>query len=281
MTLIMKEPKKKLLKKKSVPAAKRKNLSGPKNREKSVTPAEGTRLNKFIADSGTASRRKVDEMISEGRITVNGKTVLGPGMRIDPGKDKVQVDGEPVRNSAKKVYYILNKPKGIITSVSDEKNRTTVIDLIKPAERIFPVGRLDYDSSGLLLLTNDGELANRLMHPSGEVRKSYLVRLSKPLEEKHRLKIQGGVVLEGRKTAECEIVFPRKNDHQTALITIHEGRNRQIRNMFEKYGYFVRELDRVEYAGIKAESLKRGGWRKLQPNEVNRLYRIAGLKTAG
>ncbi len=239
--------------------------------------AEGIRLNKFIADSGVASRRKVDEMITEGRVTINGKTITALGIRIIPGKDKIEVDGESVRTSSKKVYYLLNKPKGIITSVADEKNRTTVVDLINTNERIFPVGRLDYDSSGLLILTNDGELANGLMHPSGEVRKSYLVKLSKPLEEKHKSRIESGVVVDGRRTAGCEISYPRKKDAQTVLITIHEGRNRQVRKMFEKYGYFVRELDRVEYAGLKTDSLMSGGWRRITPKEVAMLYKAAGL----
>jgi len=219
-------------------------------------------------------------LILEGRVTVNGETVITLGEKVEPEKDKIAVDGETIRHSTKKVYILLNKPKGIITSVSDEKNRTTVIDLIKENERIFPVGRLDYDTSGLLLLTNDGELANRLMHPSWEMKKTYLVTLSRPLEEKHRLKITDGVYVEGRRTAECTIRFPRRNDYENLLITLHEGRNRQVRKMFEQYGYFVRELERTEYAGLKCGDLKKGDWRKLTVDEVKSLYKHSGLEQA-
>lgn len=245
---------------------------------RSTPESEGIRLNKLIADSGIASRRKVDEMIIEGRVTVNGRTVTGLGLRIDPAKDKVAVDGEHLRTSVKKLYILLNKPVGIITTVSDEKNRKTVIDLIKAGERVFPVGRLDYNTSGLLLLTNDGELANALMHPSGEMKKSYIVKLSKPLEERHRVKLSEGVVIDGRRTAGCEIRFPFRKDFMTILMTIHEGRNRQVRKMFEKYGYFVRGLDRTEYAGLKQTGLKPGAWRFLNAAEVAKLYRDTGLE---
>lgn len=241
---------------------------------------EGIRLNKYLASCGVASRRKVEELILEGRVTVNGDTVTTLGEKVEPEKDKIAVDGETIRHSTKKVYILLNKPKGIITSVSDDKNRTTVIDLIKENERIFPVGRLDYDTSGLLLLTNDGELANRLMHPSWEMKKTYLVTLSRPLEEKHRLKITDGVYVEGRRTAECTIRFPRRNDYENLLITLHEGRNRQVRKMFEQYGYFVRELERTEYAGLKCGDLKKGDWRKLSADEVKLLYKHSGLEQA-
>ncbi len=216
-------------------------------------------------------------MILEGRVTVNGETVLTLGDKVDPLKDKIALDGETIRQSDKKVYILLNKPKGIITSVSDEKNRTTVVDIVKGHTRIFPVGRLDYDTSGLLLLTNDGELANRLMHPSWEMKKTYLVSLSRPLEEKHRIKITEGVFVDGRRTAECVIRFPKRNNYQTLLITIHEGRNRQVRRMFENYGYFVRDLDRTEYAGIKVGTLRPGESRNLTAEEIKSLYKQSGL----
>ncbi len=232
------------------------------------------RLNKFIASNGIASRRKIDEYILQGRVTVNGETMLELGHKINPELDKVTLDGEAIRTSSKKIYIILNKPKGIITSVSDEKHRTTVIDLVSIKEKIFPVGRLDYDTSGLLLLTNDGELANKLMHPKGEVYKTYHVKLSRPLEEKHRFKLTGGIKVEGKMTAPCKIRFSGKKNYDELFISIYEGRNRQVRNMFEHYGYFVRELERVEYAGIKLDGLKVGEWRYLSDNEINNMSEL-------
>lgn len=232
------------------------------------------RLNKFIASNGISSRRKVDEMIVQGRVTVNGDTITELGYKINSDNDKVALDGEVIRTSTKKIYIILNKPEGIITSVSDEKHRTTVIDLINLKEKIFPVGRLDYNTTGLLLLTNDGELANKLMHPKSEIYKTYFVKLSKPLEEKHRIKLTEGIKIEGKITAPSKIRYTKNNNYEELYISIYEGRNRQVRNMFEHYGYFVRELERVEYAGIKLDGLKTGEWRMLTGEEVKRLYEI-------
>ncbi len=233
------------------------------------------RLNKFIASNGILSRRKIDELILQGRVSVNGNEITELGFKIDPEKDKISVDGEAVRTSTKKIYIILNKPQGVITSVSDDKKRTTVIDILGLNEKVFPVGRLDYNTTGLLLLTNDGELANKLMHPKSEIYKTYFVKLSKPLEEKHRLKLTEGIKLEGKETAPSKIRYPKKNNnYQDLFISIYEGRNRQVRNMFEHYGYFVRELERVEYAGLNMEDLRSGEWRKLTPEEVVKLYEI-------
>ncbi|MBS1552308.1 MAG: rRNA pseudouridine synthase [Bacteroidetes bacterium] len=233
------------------------------------------RLNKFIASNGILSRRKIDELIQQERVSVNGSIVSELGYKIDPEKDKIAVDGEPVRSSTKKIYIILNKPQGVITSVSDDKKRTTVIDILNLNEKVFPVGRLDYNTTGLLLLTNDGELANKLMHPKSEIYKTYFVKLSKPLEEKHRLKLTLGIKLEGKETAPSKIRYPKKNNnYQDLFISIYEGRNRQVRNMFEHYGYFVRELERVEYAGLKMDDLRSGEWRKLTSDEVTKLYEI-------
>jgi len=229
------------------------------------------RLNKFIAANGISSRRKIDEMILQERVTVNGKTVNELGFKIDPGFDKVKVDGELVRTDTKKVYIMLNKPKGIITSVKDEKRRTTVIDLIKLNQKIFPVGRLDYNTSGLLLLTNDGEFANHLMSPKSKVHKTYYVELSKPLEEKHRIKLSEGIKIDGIRTAPAKIKYVKSSDYHRLYISIYEGKNRQIHNMFEHYGYFVRELMRVEYSGLKLEGLNEGNWRYLTAEEVSKL----------
>lgn len=234
-----------------------------------------TRLNKFIASNGVASRRKIDEYILQGRVSVNGRTIVELGYKINPDADKVALDGEAIRVLTKKIYIILNKPKGVITSVSDEKHRETVIDLIKIREKIFPVGRLDFDTSGLLLLTNDGDLANKLMHPKSEIDKTYFVKLSKPLEEKHRLKLSSGIRLDGVKTSACRIRFVRSGSYEELYISIHEGRNRQVRNMFEHFGYYVRDLERVEYAGLRLAGLGYGEWRYLNPEEVRNLYDLA------
>jgi 23S rRNA pseudouridine2605 synthase len=237
------------------------------------------RINKYISSHGITSRRKADELIKQGRVTVNGKTVTDLSFKIDPDNDAVSVDGEAVKKDVKKVYIMLNKPAGVITSVSDEKRRKTVIDLINIKEKIFPVGRLDYNTRGLLLITNDGELAAKLMHPRSEINKTYIVKLSKPLEINHREKLSGGIRLEGRKTSPAKITFPKKNDYSVVSITIHEGRNKQVRKMFEKYGYFVRDLDRVEYAGLKLDKLKEGQWRTLTEKEVNKLNSLEGKKS--
>ena len=231
------------------------------------------RINKFIATGSTYARRKADELILEGRVTINGVSIHEPGYQIDPDKDKVHLDGELIRVNVKKVYIILFKPEKIITSVSDEKRRTTVIDIIKSNERIFPVGRLDYDTSGLLLLTNDGEFANKLMHPKFKVDKKYIVKLSKPLEEKHRIKIESGIVLEGKRTSKSKIEFPVRGDYSTVKITLHEGRNHQVKNMFEHYGYFVRKLHRSDYGKLNLKGLKPGEWRYLTAKETESLIK--------
>lgn len=232
------------------------------------------RLNKFIASNGLLSRRKIDELIEQGRVTVNRKTVTELGYKINPETDKVSVDGEHIKPDTKKIYILLYKPQGVITSVSDEKKRTTVIDLININQKIFPVGRLDYGTSGLLLLTNDGGLANKLMNPKSKVYKTYYAELSRPLEEKHRLKLTGGIKIEGVLTAPAIVKFPKTNDYLRLTISIHEGRNRQIHNMFEHFGYFVRVLRRIEYAGLNLGGLKEGEWRYLTSEEISALNKI-------
>lgn len=229
---------------------------------------ELVRINKFIAMYGDIARRTVDEYILQGRVTINGITINQPGFKISPNKDKINVDGVLIKISTKKIFIILNKPENVISSVSDDKSRKTVVDLIKIKERIFPIGRLDYDSTGLILLTNDGEFANKLMHPKYKVEKTYLVKISRPLEEKHKIKLINGIKIEGKKTGPCKIVFPKRNDFSTVSITISEGRNRQVRKMFEHYGYFVRSLHRSSYGGLTLTGLKSGEWRYLTFKEI-------------
>jgi pseudouridine synthase len=232
------------------------------------------RLNKFISGSGHTSRRKTDELISEGRVSVNGRTVTELGTKINPESDIVKVDGEVIRNKNRFIYILLNKPAGYITTTSDEKNRPTVIDLVKVRERIYPVGRLDYDTEGLLLLTNDGELANKLMHPKHEVEKTYLVKVNRPMDEKAIKRLTEGVKLEGRITSKARVSIIPKTENKQFRITIHEGRNRQVRRMLEEVGLFVRKLRRIEYAGLNLKGMRMGEWRELSKTEIKMLKSI-------
>lgn len=229
------------------------------------------RLNKFIANNGSISRRTADEYIQQKRVTVNNITVDFPMFEVDPGKDKVRVDGELIKVLTKHIYIALNKPAGVVSTVSDDKKRVTVADLVKLNQKIYPVGRLDYDTTGLILMTNDGELADELMHPRNKVEKTYLVKLSKPLEEKHRHMLEKGIVLDKKRTLPATIRFAGRHDFKKLYITISEGRNRQVKKMFERFGYFVDKLHRTEVGPIKLGRLETGKWRHLTPEEVNRL----------
>ena len=225
------------------------------------------RLQKYIASCGIASRRKAEELITEGKVQVNGRKVTELGIKINPQKDKVKVNGQLLAQE-KLVYYLLNKPKGVITSVSDPQGRETVLDYIKnESKRIYPVGRLDLYTEGLLLLTNDGELAQNLTHPSKGVEKTYEVQI-----------IANGVELEDGITAPATIVDLGFDDHNgvhEVEITIHEGRNRQVRRMFEHFGYRIHNLKRIAYAGLTLGGVKRGASRQLTIGEVK------ALKTLG
>jgi 23S rRNA pseudouridine2605 synthase len=184
------------------------------------------------------------------------------------------VDGEIVRNKNKYIYILLNKPSGYITTVSDEKNRRTVMDLIGVNQRIYPVGRLDYETEGLLLLTNDGELANKLMHPKFEVKKTYLAWLSRPIDERTLQRLERGITIDGKKTSPAKVNLVPNTGKTQLKISIHEGRNRQVRKMIESVGLFVRKLRRIEYANLNDSGLKIGGWRYLSPKEISQLKEI-------
>ncbi len=238
--------------------------------KESFTDTGKTRLNKFLANNSEFARRKIDEMVLQGRVTVNHKLILEPGIQIDGVKDDVRLDGERIREKTKKTYILLHKPIGFITTTDDEKNRRTVLDIIKTQEKLFPIGRLDIDTSGVLLLTNDGEFANKLMHPRFKVEKTYIVNLSRPLDEKIRLKLAGGIKLDGKKTAPAKIVFVNKDAYDVVAITLTEGRNRQVRRMFENYGFFVRKLHRSSYGHLTVDGLKAGEYRKLTTQEINK-----------
>ncbi|MGA2669206.1 MAG: pseudouridine synthase [Ignavibacteria bacterium] len=230
-----------------------------------------TRLNKFISASGLSSRRKIDELILQGRVTVNSRTVSELGIKIDPEKDIVKVDGETIRKKSNFIYVLLNKPAGYITTLNDEKNRRTVMDLIGVNQRIYPVGRLDYETEGLLLLTNDGELANRLMHPKFEITKTYQAKLNRPIDEKTLRRLERGVLIDGRKTSVAKVNIVTNTGKTQIRISIHEGRNRQVRKMLESVGVFVRKLKRTGYANLNDNGLKIGGWRYLTAIEVSEL----------
>ncbi len=233
------------------------------------------RINKFIAESGVASRRKADELILDGKVKVNGR-ICEPGYDVDVSNDHVVVNGKTVNLVKTFEYYIINKPKGYITSVSDEKGRKTVMDLL-PANltRLFPVGRLDYDTEGLLILTNDGELTYKLTHPKNEIPKTYLVKTEKPVTEKDLATLRGGVVIDGIRTKKCNVRLIETNKNGSKLhITISEGRNRQIRKMFEAVNNNVDFLKRIKIGELKLTGLNRGEYRKLRTEEINYLIML-------
>ncbi|MBE7022351.1 MAG: rRNA pseudouridine synthase [Ruminococcaceae bacterium] len=234
---------------------------------------EPMRLQKYLAQCGIASRRAAEELIALGRVTVNGKVICTAGEKIIPGRDMVTVDGKPVRSAEKPVYIMLNKPRGYVTTVRDEQGRKTVMDLL-PAElgRIYPVGRLDFDTEGLLLLTNDGNFTHRLTHPSHEISKTYLVKiLGLPSPEALKA-LRTGVMLEGRKTHPAEVLVKHREIGSAVLvITIHEGRNRQVRKMCAAVGHKVVFLRRIAEGSVRLGDLPIGAWRHLTADEVTGL----------
>ena len=232
-----------------------------------VTPAE-VRLNKYIADAGICSRRNADMYISSGNVTVNGEVMTTLGYRVKP-TDEVRFDGK-LLSSEKKEYILLNKPKGFITTTNDEKGRKTVMDLVANATnaRILPVGRLDRATTGLLLLTNDGELTKKLTHPTHGVRKIYHVILDRKLDYKDFMKVQDGLELEDGLIEVDEISYVNDKPKNEIGIKIHSGRNRIVRRIFEHLGYQVEKLDRVVFAGLTKKDLPRGHWRRLTQQEV-------------
>lgn len=237
---------------------------------------EPVRINKFLADAGVASRRKIDELLLQGLIKVNGKVVNEPGMKVT-NSDFITVNGDPVRVIKHNIYILLNKPKNVITTTSDDRDRKTVLDIVRKEDRIFPVGRLDRNTTGVLLLTNDGELAYRLTHPKFEIERTYKVKLDKPLLSGYAKSISEGVVLDnGDETGTCELTI-NPEDPTKVIISIHEGKNREIRRIFEKFGYEVKQLDRKIFAGLTTKGLTLGNYRHLTRTEVTELKKITGL----
>ncbi len=233
------------------------------------------RLQKVIAASGIASRRKAEEMIQQGRVKVNGQTVKEMGVKVST-QDRIEVDGHEI-NKEEKVYFLLNKPKRTICSVSDDKERDTVVDIIDCKERIFPVGRLDYETTGLLLLTNDGEFANGLMHPDHYPIKTYEVAVKGVLTDGMCALLEKGIELEDGKTLPAEVFVLQRSEkkNKTVLqITIQEGRNRQVRRMMEFFNCEVTRLNRIQYAFLDLGNLRQGQYRKLRMFEVRKLMSI-------
>ena len=231
-----------------------------------------TRLNKYIADAGITSRRKADELIAAGRVKVSGEVVRTLGTVVEAG-DVVSVDGREIGAAAKHYYIALNKPKGFITTTSDEEDRPTVMDLVTDVgERIFPVGRLDGATTGLLILTNDGDFAYRMTHPKHELEKIYRAYVSGVMSREKLAKLRKGVEIDGRLTAPAYAEIIKQGERSaTVELRIHEGRNRQIRKMFAAIGCRVLELERVQVGPVRLGNLKTGHWRKLTPRELEEL----------
>lgn len=230
---------------------------------------EEIRLNKFIANSGVCSRREADTLIQAGVVTVNGEVVTELGTKVNVYKDEVKFNGEKLKGE-EKVYLVMNKPKGYVTTASDPHAEKTVMELLKGCPfRVFPVGRLDKSTTGVLMFTNDGELAEKLTHPSYDKKKIYQVSLDKPLKQEDYEKALAGVELTDGKMAADELEFIDADDHRKLGIEIHSGKNRIVRRLFEALGYEVKSLDRVYFAGLTKKGLKKGEWRKLSEGEVN------------
>ena len=230
------------------------------------------RINKYLAESGICSRRAADKLIEEGAVKINGKIAL-PGAEADPGKDRVTVNGKIINPVNHYEYYIMNKPKGCVCTAKDDKGRKTVMDFLpQDCARVFPVGRLDYDTEGLLIFTNDGELTYKLTHPKNEIPKTYVVKTEKLVSEKDLSALRSGIIIDGIKTKKCKVTLLKTYKTGSKLqITITEGRNRQIRKMIEATGNSVDFLKRIKVGDLTVSGLNRGEVRKLRQEEINYL----------
>ncbi|MGD9567846.1 MAG: pseudouridine synthase [Sedimentibacter sp.] len=227
------------------------------------------RLQKYMARSGVTSRRKAEELIVDGHVKVNNITVTELGTKIDPQKDTITVDNKKITEVKQYIYIKLNKPEGYVTTVKDQFNRKTVLDLIDIEDRIYPIGRLDYNTSGLLLLTNDGELANKLMHPKYHIYKTYIAEADGRISEESIEKLKMGVVIEDYKTAPAKVKLLKYiGDKSQIQISIYEGKNRQVRKMLEAVGHDVITLKRISFGEIRLGDLKTGSWKDLSQEEI-------------
>ncbi len=232
------------------------------------------RLNKYIADSGFTSRRKAEEFILQGRVSVNQKIITDLSFKVNDNNDEVFIDGEKIEPK-KHLYYLLNKPRGVISTTNDERNRTTVVDLIKSKEKIYPVGRLDYNTTGVLFLTNDGEFKNILTHPTNNVPREYEVKLDKAFNIKDKEKLLKGIYIKNERAKFTKIIFPDKRNDKILEVTCVEGRNHFVKNMFGALGYRVVALNRKSFAGIKAD-IPFGSFRKLSNDEIKKVLKVYG-----
>lgn len=233
------------------------------------------RLQKYLASCGVASRRAAEKLIAEGHVTVGGQKITEMGVQVEDGQ-VICVDGKRVRPEVEKHYIIYHKPAGEVTTVSDPEGRATVLDRFRDYPvRLYPVGRLDYDSEGLLLLTNDGDLTERMLHPSMEVDKTYLARVSNQVTPEEARQLERGVMVDGRKTARAKVhILSVQNLFTDMIITIHEGRNRQVRKMVEQIGHQVVMLRRIRFGPLKLGELPRGMWRPLTQEELDALKKL-------
>ena len=237
------------------------------------------RLQKFIAESGYTSRRKAEELIRNKKVEVDGKIVTELGTKVS-GKEVIVVEGNLLKKEEKE-YYLLNKPRGVITSVVDDKNRKTVVDIIGSEKRIYPVGRLDYDTTGVLLLTNDGEFSNILMHPNNRIEKVYVAKIKGIIKGEEINRLKNGVNIDGRRTEKCKVKLKRvdlKNNTSYVSLIIHEGRNHQVKKMFAAVGFDVLKLKRERVGIFTLDGLASGEFRRLSPKEVSIIYSMQEKK---
>ena len=236
------------------------------------------RLQKVIAMYGDYSRRKAEELIVKGKVLVNGEVVSELGSKVK-SSDVIEVDGTILDKNRNFEYYLLNKPREVVTTTKDEHGRKTVVDLIDTDARIYPVGRLDYDTTGAILLTNDGELTNLLLHPSKEIEKVYLAKIKGIITGSDIYKLKNGVVIDSFKTSKCRVKlksYNKKTNTSLVELTIHEGHNHQVKKMFASLGYEVLKLTRLRFAFLDIKNLKSGEYRELTIKEVKKLYSMVG-----
>ena len=234
------------------------------------------RLQKVIAEKGYCSRRKAEELIAAGKVEVNGKIVTEMGYKVS-FDDDILVEGNQLSDKEEKVYYLLNKPRGVVTTVHDEKGRKTVVDLVPTTSRIYPVGRLDYDTTGILILTNDGELTELLTHPKNNIEKTYVAKVNGFLTSENINKLKNGIVIDGKKTNKAKVKvkkYDKKTNTSLVELVIHEGKNHQVKKMFEAIGLKVLKLRREKIAFLTLTGLKSGEVRELTIHEVKKLYSL-------
>jgi len=247
-------------------------MSAMAGAERRPVASSGERIQKVLARAGLASRREAERWLAEGRITVNGAVITQPGTRVDPQRDHIKVDGRRVREAGRRVYYLLHKPDGVVTTVRDPQGRPVIMDLMRGVrERVFPVGRLDYHTTGLILLTNDGDLADRLMRPASGCPKIYQAKVKGTPSEATLKSLSRGIVIEGRRTLPCRIRVLKGDNLTWVEVVLSEGRRNQIRRMFQMAGHPVSKLRRVAIGPISDRALAPGRYRALTETEIRRL----------